>query len=75
MKLKVEGGQFVKDTTTNALLAVNKNLLKENQARKLLASKLNNKNDEINTLKEKVENLNNDISEMKEMLKLILKKE
>jgi hypothetical protein len=75
MKVKVEGGQFVKDTSTTALLAVNKNLLKENQARKLLASKINSKNDEINTLKEKVENLNNDISEMKEMLKLILKKE
>lgn len=68
MLVKVEGGQFVKNTENRALLTVNPNVLRENEARKKLASKLNSKNDEINTLKDKVDSLTDDISEIKKML-------
>ena len=68
MLVKVEGGQFVKNTDNKALLTVNPNVLRENEARKKLAAKLNSKNDEINTLKGKVDSLTDDISEIKKML-------
>ena len=68
MLVKVEGGQFVKNTDNKALLTVNPNVLRENEARKKLAAKLNYKNDEINTLKDKVDSLTDDISEIKKML-------
>jgi hypothetical protein len=73
MFVKVEGNQFVKNTENSALLTVNKAALAENEARKMLAKKLNGRNDEINTLKNKVESLSTDISEMKFLLKQILK--
>jgi len=73
MFVKVEGNQFVKNTENNALLTVNKTAIQENEARKKLASKLNSKNDEINTLKCKVEDLSDDIFEIKKMLKQLLK--
>lgn len=73
MLLKVEGGQFVKDTKNNALLTVNPVAIQENEARKRLAQKLNSKNDEINTLKNKVDELSNDINDIKTMLKQLIK--
>jgi uncharacterized coiled-coil DUF342 family protein len=73
MLLKVEGGQFVKDTGNKALLTVNPAALQENEARKKLASKINSKNEEINTLKNQVEELSNDISDIKMMLKQLIK--
>lgn len=73
MLLKVEGGQFVKDTKNNALLTVNPVAIQENEARKKLAQKLNSKNDEINTLKNKVDELSNDINDIKTMLKQLIK--
>ena len=73
MFVKVEGNQFVKNTENSALLTVNKAALAENEAREMLAKKLNGRNDEINTLKNKVESLSTDISEMKFLLKQILK--
>jgi cell division protein FtsL len=73
MLLKVEGGQFVKDTNNKALLTVNPTALQENEARKKLASKINSKNEEINTLKNQVEELSNDISDIKMMLKQLIK--
>jgi|VirMetMinimDraft_7_1064189.scaffolds.fasta_scaffold146187_1 hypothetical protein len=73
MFVKVEGNHFVKNTENSALLTVNKAALAENEARKMLAKKLNGKNDEINTLKTKVESLSTDISEIKFLLKQILK--
>lgn len=72
MLVKVEGGQFVKNTENRALLTVNPNVLRENEARKKLASKLNSKNDEINTLKSQVESLSEDISDIKDLLKQLL---
>jgi DNA-binding MarR family transcriptional regulator len=73
MLVKVEGGQFVKNTENKALLTVNHAAIRENEARKMLASKLNGKNDEINILKEKIESLNVDISDIKMMLKQLIK--
>lgn len=72
MLVKVEGGQFVKNTENKALLTVNPNVLRENEARKKLAAKLNSKNDEINTLKSQVESLSEDISDIKDLLKQLL---
>jgi uncharacterized protein YoxC len=72
MFLKVEGGQYVKDTGNKALLTVNPIVLQENEARKKLASKINSKNDEINTLKNEVKNLSSDMSEIKQMLSQLL---
>ena len=62
--LKVEGGQFVKNTDNAALLTVNRSALAENEARKKLSAKLNSKNEEINILKSQVENLSRDISDI-----------
>ena len=39
--LKVEGGQFVKNTDNRALLTVNRTALAENEARKKLSEKIN----------------------------------
>jgi seryl-tRNA synthetase len=73
MLVKVEGGQFVKDTKNKALLTVNRAALEENEARKKLASRINSKNDEINILKSKVESLSSDISDIKSLLKQLVK--
>ena len=73
MLLKVEGGQFVKDTNNKALLTVNPVAIQENEARKKLALKLNSKNEEINTLKTKVDELSADITDIKMMLKQLIK--
>jgi hypothetical protein len=73
MLVKVEGGQFVKDTKNKALLTVNRAALEENEARKKLASRINSKNDEINILKSKVEALGSDISDIKSLLKQLVK--
>jgi uncharacterized protein YlxW (UPF0749 family) len=73
MLLKVEGGQFVKDTNNKALLTVNPTAIQENEARKKLVAKLNSKNDEINKLNTKVDELTNDISDIKTMLKQLIK--
>jgi uncharacterized coiled-coil DUF342 family protein len=73
MLVKVEGGQFVKDTKNKALLTVNRSAIEENEARKRLASRINSKNDEINMLKSKVESLSSDISDIKSLLKQLVK--
>jgi uncharacterized coiled-coil DUF342 family protein len=73
MLVKVEGGQFVKDTKNKALLTVNRSAIEENEARKKLASRINSKNDEINMLKNKVESLSSDISDIKSLLKQLVK--
>jgi uncharacterized protein YoxC len=73
MLLKVDGGQFVKDTNNKALLTIDHNAIKENEARKKLAERMNGKNNEINNLKEKVESLSDDISQIKQMLKQLLR--
>lgn len=75
MLVKVEGGQFVKDTNNRALLTVNKAVLQENEARKKLSGKITGQNDEINTLKNKVNSLNQDISEIKMLLTQLVNKE
>jgi septal ring factor EnvC (AmiA/AmiB activator) len=68
MLVKVEGGQFVKDTNNKALLAVNRSVLQENEARKKLSGKLNGQNGEINTLRTQVDTLAKDMSEIKMLL-------
>lgn len=73
MLVKVEGGQFVKDTKNKALLTVNRAAIEENEARKKLAGRINSKNDEINMLKSKVESLSSDISDIKSLLKQLVK--
>lgn len=73
MLLKVEGGQYVKDTTNKALLTVNPVVLQENEARKRLSQSLNSKDTEINKLKERMEGLTQDISEIKFMLTQLIK--
>jgi hypothetical protein len=73
MLVKVEGGQFVKDTKNKALLTVNRSAIEENEARKRLAGRINSKNDEINILKSKVESLSSDISDIKSLLKQLVK--
>lgn len=75
MLVKVEGGQFVKDTNNRALLTVNKAVLQENEARKKLSGKITGQNDEINTLKNKVDSLNQDLSEIKMLLTQLVNKE
>lgn len=72
MLVKVEGGQFLKNTDNKALLTVNPAVLQENEARKRLASKLNHKNDEINNLKTQVSELSNDIQDIKMLMKELL---
>ena len=73
MKLKVEGTNFVKDSSTNALLMTGRSALVENEARKKLSERLSGKNDEINTLKTKVDGLSSDMQEIKSLLNLLLK--
>jgi septal ring factor EnvC (AmiA/AmiB activator) len=68
MLVKVEGGQFVKDTNNKSLLAVNRSVLQENEARKKLSGKLNGQNGEINTLRTQVDTLAKDMSEIKMLL-------
>jgi hypothetical protein len=68
MLVKVEGGQFVKDTSNKALLTVNRSVLQENEARKKLSGKLNGHNGEINTLRTQVDTLAKDMSEIKMLL-------
>jgi hypothetical protein len=75
MLVKVEGGQFVKDTNTRALLTVNRTALQENEARKKLSGKITGQNDEINNLKTQVDNLTQDISEIKLLLTQLVNKE
>ena len=70
--LKVEGGQFVKNTDNRALLTVNRTALAENEARKKLSEKMNSKNVEINILKSQVDSLSNDISYIKMLLTQLL---
>lgn len=72
MQLKVEGTNFVKDTTTNALLMTGRNALIENEARRKLAQRLNGKNDEINNLKSQVESMSQDMKEIKQLLNALL---
>ena len=72
--IKVEGDQFVKDRRNSALLATNKNLILQNEARKKLAANINSKNEEINNLKLKVETISNDMEEIKSMLRTLLVK-
>ena len=68
MLVKVEGGQFVKDTGNKALLTVNRSVLQENEASKKLSGKFNGQNSDINTLKSQVDNLAKDMSEIKMLL-------
>lgn len=72
MKLKVEGTNFVKDTTTNALLMTGRSALIENEARRKLAQRINGKNDEINNLKTQVESMSQDMKDIKQLLNALL---
>lgn len=74
MLIPVEGTQFVKDTSTNALLTVNRTAIEQNEARKRLNNNLKAKADDINNIKSQIESLNSDLSEIKEMLKNLLDK-
>lgn len=71
--LKVEGGNFVKDKTNRAILAVNKNILLQNEARKKIKNKIMSNDEQINKLKDQVENITDDITEIKSMLQLLIK--
>ena len=73
MLVKVEGTNFVKDTTTNALLMTGRNALAENEVRKKMAERINGKNEEINKLKLQVEDLSSDMKEIKTLLNALLK--
>lgn len=75
MLVKVEGGMFVKDTKTNAVLTVNKSAIEQNEARKRLSKAINSKNEDVHDLKSKVESLNNDVTEIKQLLQQLLNKE
>jgi uncharacterized coiled-coil DUF342 family protein len=72
--VKVEGGQFVKIKKNGALLAINKTILAQNEARKKLGQKINGNDDEINNLKNKVEEMSKDMSEIKDLLKTLIQK-
>jgi archaellum component FlaC len=72
MKFKVEGTNFVKDTTTNALLMTGRSALIENEARRKLAQRINGKNDEINNIKSQVESMSNDMKDIKQLLNALL---
>ena len=52
--LKVEGDLFVKDRKNGAILAVNKNILIQNEARKKMGKKMSINDTEINNLKSKI---------------------
>lgn len=75
MLVPVEGTQFVKDTSTNALLTVSKSAIEQNEARKRLSKSLKDKSDDINNIKSQIEGLNADLSEIKALLKTLLVKE
>lgn len=75
MLVKVEGGQFVKNTKNNALLTVNKSVLHENEARKKLSASLKNKDSEINNLKKQVESITDDVAEIKSLLLQFINRE
>ena len=72
--VKVEGDQFVKNKTNGALLAVNKNILIQNEARKKLGKKISGNDAEINTLKTKIEEMSNDMTEIKSLLQTLIQK-
>jgi hypothetical protein len=72
--VKVEGGQFVKNRKNGALLAVNRNVLAQNEARKKLGQKINGNDTEINNLKTKMEEMSNDMDEIKSLLKTLIHK-
>lgn len=72
--LKVEGGQFVKNKTNGALLAVNRNILEQNEARKKLSKKISGNDDEINNLKSKIQEMSNDMNEIKSLLHTLIQK-
>ena len=74
MLIPVEGTAFVKDTSTNALLTVNRTAIEQNEARKRLSNNLKAKSDDINNIKSQIESLNSDLSEIIEMLKNLLVK-
>jgi prefoldin subunit 5 len=72
--VKVEGGLFVKNRKNGALLAVNRNVLAQNEARKKLGQKINGNDAEINNLKTKIEEMSNDMDEIKSLLKTLIHK-
>jgi hypothetical protein len=72
--VKVEGGQFVKNRKNGALLAVNRNVLTQNEARKKLGQKISGNDVEINNLKSKIEEMSNDMNEIKSLLKTLIHK-
>lgn len=72
--LKVEGDLFVKDRKNGAILAVNKNILIQNEARKKMGKKMSSNDTEINNLKSKIEELSNDMTEIKSLLKTLIQK-
>jgi hypothetical protein len=72
--LKVEGGNFVKDNKTNALITINRNVLMQNEARKKIGSKIKGNDEEINNLKHKVIEITDDITQIKNMLKILIEK-
>jgi hypothetical protein len=72
--VKVEGGQFVKNRKNGALLAVNRNVLTQNEARKKLGQKISGNDAEINNLKSKIEEMSNDMNEIKSLLKTLIHK-
>ena len=72
--VKVEGGLFVKNRKNGALLAVNRNVLAQNEARKKLGQKINGNDVEINNLKTKIEEMSNDMDEIKSLLKTLIHK-
>lgn len=72
--VNVEGGQFVKNTSNKALLAINESILLQNENRKRMSEKMSSKNNDINILKDQVEEINSELSEIKDMLKKLLNK-
>lgn len=72
--LKVEGDLFVKNKKNGAVLAVNKNILKQNEARKKIGKKLSGNDVEINNLKNKMQEMSNDMDEIKSLLKSLIQK-
>ena len=74
MLLKVEGTPYSKDTNSHALLATNRSLIQENEARKKLSKSISDKNNEINRLKNQVEEMSSDMKEVKSLLNQLLEK-
>ncbi len=72
--VKVEGDLFVKNKTNGALLAVNRNILTQNEARKKLGKKISGNDAEINTLKSKIEEMSTDMNEIKSLLQTLIQK-